>query len=280
MKNIFILFLVISSVNITLGQDNKIPSKTKIMTLGVFHFNYPNLDVIKTDEKDKISVLDEPFHSEILRICEAIEEFKPTIIAVEQTPQNQHTIDSLFNQHKNGNWALKKNEVYQLGFRIGKNIGLEKIYCVDDVGRHYPNLDSIFKDSVRLNKFENYYLSNQDSVYRLPSSKKKITSVIEALIESNDDNIIREGLSHYLIHPFKYEESPGDFTGVDFESGRWFSRNLRIFRNIQRIPHSSDDRILLIIGSEHLNLLNLFFTTSREFEFVSPQLFLEKTMNK
>jgi ABC-type transport system substrate-binding protein len=209
MKNIFILFLVILTANITLGQDSKIPSKAKIMTLGVFHFNYPNLDAIKTDEKDKISVLDEPFHSEILRICEAIEEFKPTIIAVELTPQNQHTIDSLFNQYKNGNWELKKNEVYQLGFRIGKNIGLEKIYCVDNVGRHYPTLDSIFKDSVRLNKFENYYLSNQDSVYRLPSSNKKIISIIDALIEANDDNIIKEGYRFTFYIRSNMKKAPG-----------------------------------------------------------------------
>ena len=86
----------------------------------------------------------------------------------------------------------------------------------------------------------------------------------------------------YLLNPFKYEEKPGDFTGADFETGRWFNRNLRIFRNIQRIPHNSEDRILLIIGSDHLNLLNLFFDISKEFEFVSPLPCLEnaKRANK
>jgi hypothetical protein len=84
----------------------------------------------------------------------------------------------------------------------------------------------------------------------------------------------------YLLHPFKYEENPGDFTGVDFETGRWYNRNLRVFRNIQRIPHNSEDRILLIIGREHLNLLNLFFDTSREFELVSPLPYLEKARLK
>ncbi len=280
MKNIFILFLVLTSVTITRGQDSKIPSKTKIMTLGVFHFDYPNLDVVKTEKNNQVSILNEPYQSEIIRICEAIEQFKPTIIAVELTPQNQHTTDSLFEQYKKGNWELKKNEVYQLGFRIGKNLDVGKVYCVDDKGRHYSNLDSIFNDSERMDKFESYYLSNHDSVYRLPSAKRKITSIIDALIESNDTVRIRERLSVYLLHPFKYEETPGDFTGVDFETGRWFNRNLRIFRNIQRIQHSADDRILLIIGSEHLNLLNLFFETSKEFEFVSPLFFLESIRNK
>lgn len=90
--------------------------------------------------------------------------------------------------------------------------------------------------------------------------QKKVSSIINELNELNEPNQIKERLSIYLLNPFKYEEQPGDFTGgVDFETGRWFNRNLRIFRNIQRIPHSADDRILLIIGREHLNLLNLFF---------------------
>jgi len=138
----------------------------------------------------------------------------------------------------------------------------------------YANLDSIFNDPARLKKFEDYYLTNPDSVYQLPAPKMKIKSVIDALIESNNPERVRERLSVYLLHPFKYEETPGDFTGVDFETGRWYNRNLRIFRNIQRIPHNNDDRILLIIGSEHLNLLNLFFDISREFELVSPLQYL------
>ena len=277
MKTIFFLVLITFSANIAFGQNSAVAPKTPIMTLGVFHFNYPNLDAVKTEEKDQISVLDEPYKSEIMRICEAILDFRPTIIAIEQTPQYQHRIDSLFDRYSTGNWELGRSEVYQLGFRLGKNLGLEKLYCIDDAGRNYSNLDSIFNDSTRLNNLVSYYFSNQDSVYRLPKTNTRITSVIDALIDVNNPEQIEESLSGYLLHPFKYEESPGDFTGVDFESGRWFNRNLRILRNIQRIPRGAEDRILLIIGSDHLNLLNLFFDISREFELVSPIPYLIKS---
>ncbi|MDD3811822.1 MAG: hypothetical protein PHV14_06045 [Bacteroidales bacterium] len=43
-----------------------------MMTLGVFHFAYHNLDAVKTVDQDKISVLEEPFQSEIVAISEAI----------------------------------------------------------------------------------------------------------------------------------------------------------------------------------------------------------------
>jgi hypothetical protein len=263
-----------------LAQESPYPQKTKIMTLGVFHFSYPNLDVVKTAEKDKVSVLEEPYHSEIIAIAKAIEKFDPTIIAVELTPDKQKGIDSLYQLYISGIWELKASEVYQLGFRIGNNSGLERVYCVDDPGRHYENLEAIFSDSTRISRFEKFYFDNIDSCKLQALSEKKVNSIIEELIMRNDPSRIRESLESYLIHPFKYEEQPGDFTGVDFETGRWYNRNLRIFRNIQRIPQNAGDRILLIVGSDHLNLLNLFFDISIEYELVSPLPYLENAKGK
>jgi hypothetical protein len=276
MKSLFLFLCSLLMLSSARGQSAELSPPAKIMTLGVFHFAYPNLDAVNTDEDAKISVLDEPFQSEIKSICNAIMGFAPTVIAVEFTPDQQRMIDSLYLQYKAGKFDLRKNEVYQLAFRIGKQLELDKIYCVDDVGRHYESIESIFNDSARLARFSDYYENARDTVYGLAVRQSKISGIIDELYELNRPEKIKERLAVYLLHPFKYEEEPGDFTGVDFESGRWYNRNLRIFRNIQRIPHSSDDRILLIIGREHLNLLNLFFDVSREFEWVSPLPYLEK----
>lgn len=280
MKQLFVLLCGVFISGISLGQANDLPPQTKVMTLGVFHFAYPNLDAVKTEDKDKISVLEEPYQSEIIAIAKAIGDFKPTIIAVEITPDQQFKIDSLYSLYKNGKLSLGKSEVYQLGFRIGKNQNLPVIYCVNDWGRRYKNIEELFNDSARTAKFKQYYLHSPDSIYKLSIANKRVSNIISELIELNNPTEIKERLSVYLLNPFKYEEQPGDFTGVDFETGRWFSRNLRIFRNIQRIPHSSDDRILLIIGREHLNLLNLFFDVSKEFELVSPLPYLESARNE
>ena len=273
---IVVLFGVLVVYSSLSGQSNDMPPQKKIMTLGVFHFDYPNLDAVQVKEENRITVLDEPFQSEIISVCKAIEKFDPTIIAVEFTPDKQAVIDSLYLQYSEGKFELGKNEVYQLGFRIGKQLKLDRIYCVDDQGKHYEDIEAIFRDSVRLSKFEDYYLNSRDTVYEFPLTSTKVSSIIDELYDSNEPVKIKESLANYLLHPFKYEEDEGGFTGVDFESGRWYNRNLRIFRNIQRIPGNSEDRILLIIGSGHLNLINLFTETSREFEFVSPLPFLEQ----
>ncbi|GET34048.1 hypothetical protein PbJCM13498_29110 [Prolixibacter bellariivorans] len=258
-----------------LAQSDEIPPSTQIMTLGVFHFAYPNLDAIKTKENDKISVLEEPWQSEIISVANAISEFRPTIIAIEVTPDQQGKIDSMYALYRADQFTLRKGEIYQLGFRIGKQSDVPVIYCVNDWGRHYQSVETLFKDSIRQSKFTEYYRNSPDSVYETHRKATKVKNIIGELKKLNDPAAIRERLSVYLLNPFKYEEKPGDFMGVDFETGRWFNRNLRIFRNIQRIKHNSDDRILLIIGREHLNLLNLFFDVSKEFELVSPLPYLE-----
>jgi len=281
MKKLLILLCGVAiNCCILFGQTNPILPQTKIMTLGVFHFAYPNLDAVKTEDQDKISVLDEPYQSEIIAISKAIGDFKPTIIAIEATPDKQSKIDSLYSLYKDNKFNLGKDESYQLGFRIGKNLNIPVIYCVNDWGRHYDNIEELLNDRIRAARFEEYYLHSPDSIYKPAGPAKKVTSIINELNELNEPNQIKERLAVYLLNPFKYEEQPGDFTGVDFETGRWFNRNLRIFRNIQRIPHDSDDRILLIIGREHLNLLNPFFEISKEFEFVSPLPYLESARNK
>ncbi len=273
-----ILLLFISAILACVAspaQEWKQPPQAQVMTLGVFHFAYPNLDEVVVEEEDQISVLDEPYHSEIISIARAIEKFKPTIVCVERMPERQQYTDSLYSLYLEGSLEPGKNEIYQLGFRIAGNLNLPRVYCVDDWGRHYDNVNEFFQDSVRIARYGDYYRNSPDSIYRIPNPSGKVSSIIDELIYMNDPEYITDRLSLYLLNPFKYEEEPGDFFGVDLETGRWYNRNLRIFRNVQRIPQSPDDRILLIVGAEHLNLLNLFFDISKEYEFVSPLPYLE-----
>jgi hypothetical protein len=270
----FLCFLLFAAS--LFAQERTPPPQTRVMTLGTFHFAYPNLDAVKTAEADQISVLDEPYQSEILAIARAIMDFRPTIIAVEALLENQGRLDSLYELYRKGEWTLQRNEIQQLGFRIAAEAGLERLWCVDDQGRHYDNVWSTFSDSTRMARLSDYWENFPDSAYLVPHPNDRVSSIIEHLISGNDPEHVKERLGVYLLNPFKYEETPGDFFGTDFETGRWFNRNLRIFRNIQRIPFTPEDRILVIVGREHLNLLNPLFDASPEFELVSPLPYLEQ----
>ncbi len=273
-KFIFLMcsILVASSI---FAQPVESIVQVPVMTIGTFHFSYPNLDLVQTRPEDQISVLDEPFQSEIVAISKAILEFQPTIIAIELTPARQARIDSLYLLYLDDRFQLPTGEHYQLGFRIGKMAGVDRLWCVDDFGRAYDNILDIFDDEERRARLGDYMRQVLRDLGR-EDAKPRVTGIIDELEKRNQPERVRDCLAGYLYGTFAYEEEPGDFTGVDFESGRWFNRNLRIFRNVQRIPRGPDDRILMIVGADHLNLLNIFFDTSWEFELVSPLPYLEK----
>jgi hypothetical protein len=265
---------------ISFGQAPQL--KPQIMSLGTFHFSYPNMDVIKIDEKSQLNVLHEAHQREIQSIADAIKAFNPTHILIEAQPQYSRKVDSVYTEYVKGNYKLKKDEAQQIGFRLGKELGLKQIYCIDEWGKYYESQEFLMEDTCRRSKsFSHYYFNNPDTIYKHPSAKKeKSQTIIENLLEANNPDKINERLGIYLIGHYKYEEKEGDYFGVDFETGRWFNRNLRIFRNIQRVPVEKDSRMLLIIGAEHCNILNHLIVCSPEYDFVSPLPYLEKAKRK
>lgn len=283
-RNLVSIICVIIFSSLAISQERVNTEKVKVMTLGVFHFNFPNLDTRKIDDKDKIDVLEEKYQKEIVKIVNAIKKFMPTKIVIEVQPASQKRIDSLYNAYRLGKHSLGRNEMEQLGFRLANELKINKLECVDTWGKFYESLNYLFSDtSSRAKAFEHYYFNNADTIYNKQDSGISFSmdrGIIDNLLYLNDPQTIKESLGPYLIGHFKYEENEGDFTGVDFETGRWFNRNLRIFRNIQRIPKCTSDRILIIFGGGHMNILNYLFECSPEYELVSSGLYLLNAKNK
>lgn len=250
--------------------------KVEVMTLGTFHFDFPNLDAEKIKKKDQIDVLKPKYQAEIKAIVHRLAAFNPTIIAIERMPRRQAHVDSLYQLYKKGEDELSRSETQQIGFRLAKKLNLDKLYAVDARSRHYLNVKKALNDSTKRAQFAHYYFNNPDTSMNYSSKNIFATEGILAQLKLlNDSENIKKSLGDYLIGHFKFEFEKRDFFGVDFETGRWFNRNLRIFRNIQRIKPTENDRILLIIGAGHLNLLNIFFKASPEYKLVSPLKYLD-----
>ncbi|MUP46051.1 hypothetical protein E0K83_09880 [Gramella sp. BOM4] len=246
-------------------------SKTEVLSLGVFHFDFPNNDVVPVDSSEQIDVLKREYQDEIVDLVKKLKDFRPTVIVVERPRSKQSQIDSLYKSYLLKDHELARSEIEQIGFRLGKVLGIEKLYCVDEWGEFNSQVsDMIYGDDTIIKKdFSNYYLKNEDLELKYnPEPVFKSEGILAELRRLNDTENIQKSLGNYLIEAFKYEHEEGDFFGVHFETGRWFNRNLKIFRNIQRIPVDSEDRIFVLYGAGHMNLLNIFFNSSPEFELV------------
>ena len=292
MKKILILLLVISTLyscqnDKTANSDNTADANThsnegqiQVLTLGTFHFSFPNLDVEITEYDDQIDVYDAKYQKEIELIVDKLAKFKPTKIVIEREPEYQYIYDSLYQSYLNNNHKLSRSEEQQIGFRLAKRMGLKRLYCTDDWGEHYEDVNTLMdgNDSNEIQKFEDFFYNHPDSLlksYRNETELFKTQGIIAELKRLNSDSELNKSLGDYLIGVFKYETPENNQFGVDFTTGWWFNRNLRIFRNIQRIDATPEDRILVIYGAGHMNLLNIFFEASPEYQLLHVNDYLE-----
>jgi hypothetical protein len=261
-KALFLLLFAL--LLLPVAAQDKIP----VLTLGTFHFSFPNLDKVQYADDNQIDVLEPKYQDEINDLVSKLAKFKPTIIVIERPHKAQTKIDSLYQEYIAGKYDLKRSEDQQIGFRLAKKMGIKKLYCVDEWGNTYDKIEKLLDDESTKEyiNFEKSFSEHPDSIKAFePKSIFKEKGIIAELLELNKKENVEKSLGNYLIGHFKYESAPFDYTGVDFETGRWFNRNLRIFRNIQRVDAKPSDRILVIFGAGHLNLLNYLFECSPEY---------------
>ncbi len=112
----------------------------RIMLLGMFHFQDRGLDWYKP--QIDFDVFSEERQGEIADVVELLAAFQATKIAVERTQDQQHEIDLDYLEHLRGEYRLPADEVYQLGFRLAKRLGHDRVWCVNAWDRHYePQVD-------------------------------------------------------------------------------------------------------------------------------------------
>ncbi len=241
--------------------------KTQVLVVGTFHFDYPGLDYNKTLDEDKIDVLTEPKKSEVTELVEYIKKFKPNKIAIEAFDKWEATMK--LSKYKTGEFRDKRDERYQLGMRIANELQLDTLYAIDSWGLSDYMAD---KDSIYIqNLFKDFDFQSDDpfNQYMMDwfTEESKLTSQTNLLsffklINSKESHDY--GYGAYLVGDFKLE----NYRGADILSIWWYNRNLRIFRNLQKITESENDRILVIFGNGHASVFRQLLEASPEYDFV------------
>ena len=276
---LFNLLLIVSVLSLSCSSNEKdkqlfkpmsdyFPKeKAKVLVVGTFHFDYPGLDAHKTSDEDKIDVLKEPKKSEVTELVNYIKKFKPNKIAIEA--YNSWNATEKLNQYKNGDHRDKRDERYQIAMRIASEIQLDTLYALDS-GSMADDLEKI--DSSYTNALFKDFDFQSDDVFEqyfknwLKEDDKIIPKVnlLDYFKYTNSRESHQYGYGLYLVGDFKLDHE----RGADILSSWWYNRNLRIFRKLQLITESPNDRILLIFGNGHAAVLRQFLEASPEFEFV------------
>lgn len=271
--------------------------QTSIMLMGVYHFDNPGKDAFNTEVDDYSS---ERRQNEIKEVVDLLKAFKPTKIFVELSPEEQSKLDSLYELFVTDKITLDNiqgglNEIYQIGFRIGKQLDLNDLIAIDHQGNWLGPYADFIADTLL---FEDYLQFNTAYAEEMKDKNELFlkNSVKENLIYLNEKEQIEYNHQYYnnvairvkdtLNIMFSYQESEQEIEGLPYQMrsfdfnnigvelvAEWYKRNLFIYRNILENTQESD-RILVIIGSGHIFYLNSLFEKNSNYRLTNPNTFL------
>lgn len=254
------------------GREVCPAERTEILILGSSHFDNPGLDAVNIEADDVRSPRRQKELSELL---DRLEKFQPTIVAIEAAYRNPKWPDR-YALWREGKYELGKNEIEQIGFRLAGRLRLATVVPVD-----YP---------MWMNGWTPSEIGDppappappagaapapppaprQQSAEEIAASKHfRETSLLDLFRELHDPATIAASQTWYmnmLLPP----EGQGIYEQTDLVSN-WYKRNLRILTNLNRVVKpGGGDRVLLLIGSGHLYILNDFVKSAPYACWVDP----------
>lgn len=95
--------------------------------------------------------------NEIIKLTESLKRFKADMVMVEKEPSEQKTLDSLYRAYyshkiKLSDISYGSSETYQVGFRLAKDLKLDRVYGVDF---YESTSQSLLKEGENIQLFKN-----------------------------------------------------------------------------------------------------------------------------
>lgn len=270
MKNT-LLFILLTVAHLVWGQseNNKIP----IVILGTFHFSNPGLDVVKT-EKTK-NILSTEGQSEVESLLEKLEKYKPTKILVEVDIKKDSLLNSRYEKFIENKFELSESEIYQIGFKLAKQLNHSRIWAIDSPMWFAEDKDSLLFDDDYRSKYPAASRHDYNSFYEESDSLMVTLSLLDYLSYLNGKDNLSKSHQVYLTK-YALVGAADNYVGANVVAN-WYKRNLMIYANICNITDcNKDERLLLIIGSGHGHLLNQFFDDSPDYTVIDIENILSQ----
>ena len=254
------------------AQQAEVPraaARPEILVLGTYHMASPGRDVHNTPADD---VLAPARQREIAELLAVLARFRPTKIAIESDPGGRRPAQ--YADYLVGRYALARNEIDQVGFRLAKQLGHAAVYPVDADG-DFPYLR--VRNYARANRLGARFDSLEARTgarVRAEGEYLRTHTVLETLRLMNADSAAARAVGEYFAWvPFG---EPYEYAGPDLVAA-WYQRNVRIYHNIRALTAAPGDRVLVVYGAGHLGWLRQMAASDpavrlrRLAEFTGPQ---------
>ena len=259
--------------------------KTDIVVLGSDH-----LAAVYKPAMEHTDVLSEKAQKSLAGFNEKVARYKPDCIMVEEMPEKQREIDSLYTLFREDKLALTnlgRSEIYQIAFPIGKKLKISRIYCVNARGGtsqslldNGTNIEVYKNETVELRKIVS------DKYARIQSGALSFSDYITSL---NQPELYNKVYHLRYITPsrvrngsFKNPEKEIDTTKIDGRyigaelTSIWKNRDYKIYSNIVSLSlENKPKRMLLLIGVAHIGSLKSIFRDDSAFHFIEAATILK-----
>lgn len=247
---------------------------TKILLLGVFHFNPKGDEYIFSEHTQK----------RLQGFNQSLVKFNPDKIGVEYTAHSQEDVDNSYNifdlndlsdidkmttqtagtirMYNEIRPIRYRNEVVQIGYRLGKTLNHKKIYAIDD--------DTILEDGPWDKMSDTYKKINDRCLEKLNDTGESEDNIIKMLLSSNSNESAY--YDHQLYMTVNSVNAGTTYDGSVY-TANWYMRNLKIFANIQNLCEICE-RLFIIYGSGHLTILRHLIQSCENMELVNIDEYL------
>ena len=267
--------------DVSTGETKQMTQKPTIMILGSGHLANPGMDSFNYKMDD---VLAPKRQQEIEQLVTQLRAFQPTKIALEADPSRAPKVNASYRDYLKGTYELQRNEGDQIGYRLAKQMGHPKVYCVDywdDWYKAFPiDTDKIDYDTFAKEHNVDYRLKSAPTEGKITQDKdgtvwiepEKYEPIIDMYIRLNQpEGRLADHQGYLRIARIGLGR---EYPGANWV-WYWYERNLKTFVHLTRITESADDRILLIIGAGHVYLIQQFLEDSGDYIVESPLKYLD-----
>lgn len=269
----FIIIITLSACHVKINTHEiniKNIDAREILLLGTFHYNNPGGDVVKNNVFD---VMTDDGQQQLEKLANKIVKYKPSKIFVEWDIQDQENLDKAYQKYFNGSYFndetlddfQRKNEIFQLGFRIAKKLNHKKIYGIDysDINMDYPAVMQAISDSKQL-KLQNEFDS---TIKRMgeETNKKMATMTLEELyLDGNKPAEVSANIELYTELTVKAGDL-NNTAGAEMVA-QWYKRNIFMWSNIQRIVEENDKKVMVLLGGGHTAIIDQVISRNRNWK--------------
>ena len=247
----------------------KSSSKIQVLNVGSFHFRFtPDAHKVEFDEEGAKE------QAEIRALNDLLAKFKPTIVCVERTPENEQEINIAYQEYLKNFEKLDSNygETSMVAFEIARLNGIKKIYGIDHHMEYNYNIGNEMVnsiDSITYNAFfKNPFIDNPE----FNVNTEDLTLLEHFKLMNNPK--YQDYLMNVNADILTYVGSEHGFEGAD-EATKLYQRNLRMLSNINRIPMKSTDRVFILSGGLHASFIASLMKRSPKYELVNPLDYLK-----